>query len=141
MNLYALQDSLEQRGVACGGARGRSGPAARRRAWGGRFGPNVRPTAWSVALPLWTSDSATNLPTVAPAPTACGYGPLGGAGSMPGALRRGRSKIARDAAACAGLGSTADSSAQSGRPRCDLLDGGDRLVLVQLVVERLQADP
>src|SRR5213596_4217739 len=47
-----------------------------------RLGREVRaecpaPTAWSVALPLWTSDSATNLPTVAPAPTACGYGPLG----------------------------------------------------------------
>src|SRR5438093_9602168 len=141
MNLYALQDSLEQRGVACGGARGRSGPAARRRAWEGRFGPNVRPTAWSVALPLWTSVSATNLPTVAPAPTACGYGPLGGAGSMPGALRRGRSKIARDAAACGGL--VYSGLVRAIRPTSvrDLLGGGDRLVLVQLVVERLQADP
>src|SRR5207249_8713620 len=76
MALYALQDSVEQRGVAGGGARGRSGQLLVGALGKGGSGRCPAPTGWSVGLPLWTSDSATNLPTVAPAPTACGYGLL-----------------------------------------------------------------
>src|SRR5207249_1713260 len=133
--------SAASRDVAGGGARGRSGQPLVGALGKGGSGRCPAPTGWSLGLPLWTSDSATNLPTVAPAPTACGYGAVGGAGSMPGALRRGRSGFR--AAPRLAPGRIYSGLVRAIRPTRvrDLLDGGDRLVLVQLVVERLQADP
>ena len=111
--------SAASRDVAGGGARGRSGQPLVGALGKGGSGRCPAPTGWSLGLPLWTSDSATNLPTVAPAPTACGYGLL--AEQVPCQARCGA--VGPDFARRRGLrrvGSTADSSAQSGRPGCEI---------------------